>query len=196
MARPGWWHRCPSTGRDPRARLRRRGFIPAGVEGLPRGDVYAKAIELLEWQLRSATETRSYEAYVPVADDGWLTYSAPWDGPVVEAWQTTLTPVDNLESALRLRRVRRLLGEHDVEQIRAGFRDATGRYVLMVDLESGPPSRSLAEWPASLQVVSAWTDRTVLAAGNPDAGAVTLLALTPTEDRVAARGSGAAVAAQ
>jgi beta-galactosidase GanA len=62
------------------------------------------------------------------------------------------------------------------QTIREAYRDPDGRYVLVVEPESGPPCWSLAEWPASLQVVSTWTDKSVLAADNPDAGAVTLLA--------------------
>jgi hypothetical protein len=34
-------------------------------------------------QIRDLTE------YVPVADDGLLRYTSPWEGPVVEAWRKT-----------------------------------------------------------------------------------------------------------
>lgn len=98
----------------------------------PRGDVYAHAIELLAQQLRAAARdagaTRDWGDYVAGADDGWLIYSAPWDGPVVAAW------------------------------------------------------RANAKEPSSLQVTATWTDETVLAADDPEPGAVTLLALTPDPD--------------
>ncbi|QIZ38211.1 hypothetical protein [Saccharopolyspora sp. ASAGF58] len=80
----------------------------------PRGEVYAEAIGLLEWQLRRAAKEAGTirdlsHDYVPVADDGFLRYHAPWNGPVVDAWSKTLTPVTDLDATLRLRRVRRLL---------------------------------------------------------------------------------------
>ena len=33
---------------------------------------------------------------VPVADDEVLPYSAPWEGPVVDAWRKNLTRIDAL----------------------------------------------------------------------------------------------------
>ena len=147
----------------------------------PRGDVYAYAVELLEQQLRGAAReggvVRSSGDHVAGADDGWLIYSAPWEGPVVQAWQANLTTIDDLDAALRLRRVRRLLGYHAPDRVRAGYREPDGRYVLVIELDNGS-SWSAAEWPASLQVVSTWTDETVLAGDGPG-GSVTLLALTP-----------------
>jgi hypothetical protein len=58
-----------------------------------------------------------------------LTYSAPWEGPVVEAWRKNLIPVDDLGSVLRLRRARWLAGDYDLEQIGEAYRDPDGRYV-------------------------------------------------------------------
>jgi hypothetical protein len=148
----------------------------------PGGDVYAHAIELLEYQLRAAAkdagEIRSWGDYVRGADDGWLVYRAPWEGSVVQAWQNNLSPIEDLDAALRLRRVRRLVGDHEPNTVQAGYREPDGRYVLVIAYANGE-CWSAAEWPASLQVVSTWTDQTVLAGDDPDSGAVTLLALTP-----------------
>ncbi|MGH3925886.1 MAG: hypothetical protein ACRDTT_24010, partial [Pseudonocardiaceae bacterium] len=151
----------------------------------PRGDAYAEAITLLEWQLRQAAKKTGTirdlgNDYVPVADDGLLRYSAPWGGPVVDAWRKTLTPVDDLNTVLRLRRVRRIIRDYPLDQVREAYRDGEGRYVLVIELSAGP--WSLAEWPVSLQATSSWTDKTVLA-GDDELGTVTtLLALTPTDD--------------
>jgi len=151
----------------------------------PRSDPYAEAITLLSLQLRQAakdngTITHSHQ-YVPVADDDLIPYRAPWQGPVVDAWIKNLTPVENLDSALRLRRVRKeLLDCRESDIVRQAYRDEQGRYVLVVEYSNG--SRwGMAEWPKSLDVVSTWTDRTVLAADDTG-GPVTLLALTPTDD--------------
>ena len=122
---------------------------------------------------------RSWGDYVGGADDGWVVYRAPWDGPVVQAWQRNLTRIDDLHAVLRLRRVRRLSGYHEPDRVRAGYREPDGRYVLVIEYANGSVW-SAAEWPASLQVVSTWTEQTVLAADDPGSGAVTLLALTPT----------------
>ena len=151
----------------------------------PRGEVYAHAIELLEQQLRAAAKEsgviRTWNDYVPGADDGWLVYSAPWDGPVVRAWQANLAPIEDLDAALQLRRVRRLLGYHEPDRVRAAYREPDGRYVLVIEHDNGE-CWSAAEWPASLQVISTWTDQTMLAGDDPESGAVTLLALTPDTD--------------
>ncbi len=152
----------------------------------PRGEVYAEAIELLRWQLKSAAKMagtiRDVSGdYVPVADDGYASYSAPWGGPVVDAWRKTLTPVDDLAATLRLRRVRRVLGEHSLDSVREAYRDPHGRYVLVAELTPGS-LWSFAEWPVSLAQISEWTDQTVLA-GDAELGTTTtLLALTPTAD--------------
>jgi hypothetical protein len=151
----------------------------------PLGDVYAEAITLLEWQLRRAAKKAGAirdlgNDYVPVADDGLLPYSAPWDGPVVDAWRKTLTPVEDLAAVLRLRRVRRL-ARNRTDQIHQGYRDSEGRYVLVISLGHAH-DWSLAEWPASLQVTEHWTDKTVLAGDDERGTTTTLLALTPTED--------------
>ncbi|MGH3829517.1 MAG: hypothetical protein ACRDRS_03545 [Pseudonocardiaceae bacterium] len=158
----------------------------------PLGDVYQDAIELLAWQLREASKNRvkqdgqslREEDYALVADDKMITYSAQWGGPVVDAWAATLTPVDDRDAALRLRRVRRLLGDTAPEAVHAVYRDNVGRYVLIEERHPGekdPELRFGAEWPINRAVVDNWTDKTVLAADG-GGGAVTLLALTPTDD--------------
>lgn len=150
----------------------------------PRGEVYAEAITLLEWQLRTAAaragqiRDRSHD-YVPVADDGLLPYSAPWDGPVVDAWRKSLTPVEDLDAVLRLRRIRRILRGLPLDSVRRAYRDRDGRYVL-VTYHNGI-EWSLAEWPVSLAVTAGWTDETVLA-GDEHGSVTTLMALTPTGD--------------
>lgn len=161
----------------------------------PRGRPYAEAADLLYWQLRGAAVTdgrlRSLgEGFLPVADDDLVLYSAPWTGPVVEAWRDNLTELTGADrdQALRRRRVRRLLA-HDrlddfdkpgiTDDVRHVYRDEHGRYVLVVD-QNGT-LMSMAEWPKSLTGLEHWTDATVLAADNPG-GVVTLLALTPTDD--------------
>jgi len=151
----------------------------------PRGDVYAEAITLLEWQLRKAARKAGTihdlsHDYVPVADDGFVRYSGPWGGPVVDAWRKTLTSVKDMDAALRMRRVRRIVGDYDLEQVREVYRDGAGRYVLVIAL--GSDLWSLAEWPVSLQATSAWTDKTLLAGDDVLGTTTTLLALTPTED--------------
>ncbi len=151
----------------------------------PRGIPYAEAITLLEWQLRRTAKVsgaiRDSHDYVPVADDGFQRYSAPWEGPVVDAWRKTLTPLEDLTSALRLRRIQRLLDERSHGQVREAYRDPEGRYVLVIELHSGV-LWSCAEWPASLHKASTWTEKTVLAADNGAGSVVTLLALTSTDD--------------
>lgn len=151
----------------------------------PRGDAYAEAITLLEWQLRYAAKAAGTirdlnNDYVPVADDGCLRYSAPWSGPVVDAWRKTLTPVSDLEAVLRLRRIRRIIRDYPIEQVHEAYRDGEGRYVLVVRLSSA--EWSLAEWPVSLASTAVWTDKTVLAGDGELDTITTLLALTPTED--------------
>lgn len=78
------------------------------------------------------------------------------------------------------RRVHRLLSDFEPDIVQEAYRDDQSRYVLVVQYSNGD-LYSLAEWPKSLQVVSTWTDRTVLAADD-GGGPVTLLALTPTDD--------------
>lgn len=132
----------------------------------PEGPVYEEAVSLLTAQLHAAAKeqgtVRANRDYVPVADDGLVVYSGDWSGPVVDAWKATLTPLDHDErtAALRLRRVRRLLGDMPVETIREFYRDQDGRYAVVT--KSGPNVYVWAEWPVSLDVVSTWTDTTVL----------------------------------
>lgn len=161
----------------------------------PRGRPYAEAADLLYWQLRRAAVTagrlRSLgDGFLPVADDDLVLYSAPWTGPVVEAWRDNLTELTgpDRDLALRRRRVRRLLAHGQLEDldkpgitddVRHVYRDEHGRYVLVVDQNGRLVS--MAEWPKSLAGLENWTDKTVLAADDTG-GAVTLLALTPTDD--------------
>lgn len=153
----------------------------------PRGDAYSEAARLLAWQLRKAAKDTGKisdlsRGYVPVADDHLVRYSAPWTGPVVDAWRKNLTRIDeqDLGALLRRRRVRRLLDPHDPAVVREAYHDHEGRYVLVAEIGAEGGLWSLAEWPVSPRVVSTWTDRTVLAA-DAGGGAVTLLALSPTE---------------
>lgn len=150
----------------------------------PRGEPYAEAITLLSWQVRKAAKDNGAitdtNQYVPVADDDLVTCSAPWEGPVVNAWIKNLTRIEDLERAVRLRGVRKLLGTSEPDIVREIYRDDQDRYVLVVEYSPGH-LYSLAEWPQSLDVVSTWTDKTVLAADD-SRSTVTLLALTPTDD--------------
>lgn len=161
----------------------------------PYGDAYYEATQLLAAQLRhaaretDASDGRRYSRHTAssrhpaaaVTDDELLAYSAPWDGPVVQAWRKNLSPVPDLGPVLRLRRIHRLLGGFDDDQVREAYRDDQGRYVLVIKLNHGA-LWSLAEWPVSLRQARTWTDATVLA-GDDDHGTVTtLLALTPTDD--------------
>lgn len=118
--------------------------------------------------------------YVPVADDHLVRYSAPWRGPVVEAWRDNLTRINEVESLLRLRRIRRLIGPHHPGVVLEAYQDPEGRYMLVAEI-GVDELWSLAEWPVAPHVVATWTDQTVLAA-DTGGGAVTLLALTPTKD--------------
>lgn len=154
----------------------------------PRGDTYAHVIDLLAWQLRRAARDAGEisdldEDYVRVADDELVRYSAPWDGPVVDAWHRTLTPITDLDQVRRLRRVHKLLHDDglDVDRIREAYRDNAGRYVVVVELTDGG-LWSYAEWPVALNAVDTWTDQTVIAADDTLGSTVTLLALTPTEN--------------
>lgn len=203
---PGWYLVCRPARPAPPIELEQRitGARPVGdldlvakeltelreVEGGldvddPRGEVYAEAVTLLEWQLRYAAKQDGRirdlgSDYVPVADDGLLRYSAPWAGPVVDAWRKTLTEVD-VADALRLRRVDRLLEGYRSATVRQAHRDPDGRYVLVVELGNGHVW-SMAEWPVSLDRVADWTDKTVIAGDDEQGTTTTLLALTPTDD--------------
>lgn len=151
----------------------------------PRANPYGQAITLLSWQIRQAAKDNGTitgsRQYVPVADDDPITYRAPWHGPVVDAWIKNLTPVENLDAILRLRRVRKgLLADYETDIVRQAYRDEQGRYVLVVEYSNGN-LYGIAEWPKSLEVVPTWTEKTVLAADDTG-GPVTLLALTPTDD--------------
>lgn len=151
----------------------------------PRGEAYAEAARLLARQLRQASDNAGtisggYD-YVPVADDRLVRYSAPWAGPVVDAWRRNLTRIEELGALLARRRIRRLIDPHDHDLVREAYHDGAGRHVLVAALGSHERLWSLAEWPVSPDVVSTWTDATVLAA-DAGGGEVALMALTPTED--------------
>lgn len=149
----------------------------------PRGEIFAEAVDLLQLQLRYAAKQagtiRDLGEYVPIANDGWARYTAPWGGPVAEAWTKTLTEVD-AGQVLRLRRVQRLLRDYPADGVRHVYRDHDGRYVVIIDLSSG--TWVLAEWPVSLAKVDSWTDKTVLAGDSEQGTTTVLLALTPTDD--------------
>lgn len=148
----------------------------------PRGDTYEAVIELLADQLRGPDARRGLWArYVAVADDYLAAYSAPWSGPVVDAWVQNLKEVDDVDGLLRRRRIRRLVGDNATAgDVLAAYRDDAGRYVLLT--RSGPQQWVSAEWPIALEVVQTWNDSTVIAADRQGSGGVVLLALTPTED--------------
>lgn len=160
----------------------------------PRGDVYAEAIDLLERQLHQAARKAGQKGDVPVADDTLRTYTSPWSGPVIEAWRETLTPVEDMAAALRLRRVRRL-APSAIEDLLANtdssaiddnvlqlYRDGHGRYVMVLAGQVEGEYRHSSEWPTGLQVTTHWTDKTVIAGDDDQGTTTTLLALTPTED--------------
>ncbi|MET9263786.1 hypothetical protein [Amycolatopsis sp. NPDC004079] len=144
----------------------------------PLGDVYEESARALAEQLRAAADGGD-SAHAALTDDPVEFYSAPWEGPVVDAWRANLTPAD-LDQARRLRRVRRLLDNGYEELGIEAFRDAQGRYVVPVRLANGD-TWFRAEWPTALDVVGSWTDETVLAADESGSSA-TLLALTPAPD--------------
>lgn len=154
----------------------------------PRGEVYATTIEALAGQLhetarqaaKQAGTRRDSDTYVPLADDELQRFSAPWAGPVVDAWRKTLVEVDDLDAVLRLRRVRRVLRDDPVEQVQAAYRDPAGRYVLMVTRSHGA-DWFVAEWPTTLAATSSWTEATMLA-GDGHTTVTVLLALTSTHD--------------
>ncbi|WP_431879050.1 hypothetical protein [Amycolatopsis sacchari] len=145
----------------------------------PRGEVYAETIRVLTQQLRRHEREAKDHRYLAVLNDDFTIHSAPWEGPVVEAWRKHLTPTDPGE-ALRLRRVQRLVDNGYEEMVREAYRDPDGRYVLVIRLDNGE-IYSRAEWPLGLETVATWTDETVLAADDRNT-VVTLLALTPTAD--------------
>jgi len=87
-------------------------------------------------------QVRDLTEYVPVADDGLLRYTSPWEGPVVEAWRKTLTPVPNTAMAVRLRRVQRLVGDYHADDVQKIYRDSEDRYVLVI--HSNPARRTAA----------------------------------------------------
>lgn len=95
----------------------------------------------------------------------------------MDAWSKNLTRIEDLNSTLRLRRVRRLLGNSEPDIAHEAYRDDQDRYILVVRYSAGA-LHSLAEWPKSLQVMSTWTDETMLAADD-SGSTVTPLALTP-----------------
>jgi hypothetical protein len=158
----------------------------------PIGDVYHEATGLLARQLRDAARKRPAPAspedgprYGETADDEPAVYSAPWAGPVVDAWKATPTPAaEPGPAALRLRRTRRLPGSADETAVRAVHRDPAGHHVVVLPRNADVADPWFhAEWPVSTAAAAAWTDRTVLAADDGEAGATTLLALTPAGRR-------------
>lgn len=157
-------------------------------------DVYTEAIDLLSLQLTRQTDDQRRGrvlSRVPVAeldavlDQTLWSFAAPWEGPVIDEWKATLVPVADIAVALRQRRVVTLLGGDkplDPSSIDTVYRDSDGRYIVVFPARGDnlPPS-FVAEWPASLDAVAAWNDRTVLAADHAHQ-ATAILALTPTDD--------------
>ena len=152
----------------------------------PDGEVYAEAINLLSLQLAKLSRDDTLHP-VPelsaVLDRTLVHYTSAWSGSVVEEWKKTLRPVQDVTAALRLRRVRRLIGDGPTGPGELEFyRDAAGRYVVMhPPISFGEEPSYDAEWPASLDAVAGWTDRTILAADKVS-NTTTLMALTPTDD--------------
>lgn len=152
----------------------------------PRGEVYAKAVEALTAQLRDTARESAEHAgvavggVVPVADERVARFSAPWSGPVIDAWRATLTEVADLKTALRLRRVRSVLADDVVDQVHAAFRDPAGRHVLVLT-RAGDQEWFVAEWPVELSATASWTDKTMIA-GDSRRTVTALLALTSAED--------------
>ena len=152
----------------------------------PDGEVYAEAINLLSLQLAKLSRDDTLHP-VPelsaVLDRTLVHYTSAWSGSVVEEWKKTLRPVQDVTAALRLRRVRRLIGDGSTGPGELEFyRDAAGRYVVMhPPISFGEEPSYDAEWPASLDAVAGWTDRTILAADKVS-NTTTLMALTPTDD--------------
>ncbi|MGH3866378.1 MAG: hypothetical protein ACRDQ4_09640 [Pseudonocardiaceae bacterium] len=156
-------------------------------------DVYTEAIALLSLQLTRQTDDQRrgrVPSRVPVAeldavlDQTLRSFCAPWEGPVIDEWKATLTPVEDVAVALRQRRVVELLGGDeplDPSSVEAAYRDPEGRYVVILPACGDNPPSFVAEWPASLDAVAAWNDRTVLAADHAHQ-ATAILALTPTDD--------------
>lgn len=157
------------------------------------GEVYTEAIALLSLQLkRQANHQRRGRVFSSVTvaeldavlDQTLVSFSAPWAGPVIDEWKATLTWVENAAVALRQRRVVDLLGGNepvDPSTVDVVYRDRDGRYVVVFPSRGDNPPSFVAEWPASLDAVTAWNDRTVLAADHAHQ-ATAILALTPTDD--------------
>ncbi|HUR04276.1 MAG TPA: hypothetical protein VM347_17145 [Nonomuraea sp.] len=137
----------------------------------PEGEAYEEAILLLRNWLR---HTRPDLAF-----DDIEAYAGDWQGPIVQLWQQSMTPVDDPATVLRTtRRGQRLAHHADPERLAGMWRDAAGRYVAIFHPDiTGNPSGFVAEWPYAPP--TGWSEQTVLAA-DPGTGAV--LAITPQPD--------------
>ncbi|WIX83635.1 hypothetical protein QRX50_24210 [Amycolatopsis carbonis] len=144
----------------------------------PLGEVYEEAIDALGRQLRLA-EKGNPGRYTELTETGTAIYSAPWRGPLVDAWRVNLTTVE-LDQARHLRRVQRLLADGFDETVLNAYRDADGRYIVTVRLTGGD-TWFRAEWPTALDVVDTWTDETILA-GDESGSSTVFLALTFTPE--------------
>lgn len=154
---------------DDLARL--RAIEPDLLATAVEGEAYEEAIFLLRNRLRSTRPD--------VAFDDVEAYAGAWEGPVVELWQQSMTPVDDPAAALRTtRRGQRLARHADAERLVGMWRDAAGRYVAAFhpDIAGNPPA-FVAEWPYAPP--AGWSEQTVIAA-DPGTGAV--LAITPQPD--------------
>lgn len=131
----------------------------------PEGDAYETAVNLLTWQLRKDR---------PSALTGRIEiYGDTYGGPVADQWRQTLEPADG--TVLSTRRVRRLLGTWDRENLLEVLRGPGDMHVAILKNEHGDLYFH-AEWPYDLP--RAWNERTIIAADRESAGAV--FALTPT----------------
>ncbi|MGH3718693.1 MAG: hypothetical protein ACRDRI_07600 [Pseudonocardiaceae bacterium] len=119
----------------------------------PLGEIYQDAIELLAWQLRAASKDRARQEGQSLHEED---YAPVADDELITYSTQWCGPVVDAWAA------------------------------TLTPYESRPGAKDLeqrfgAEWPINRAVVDSWTDKTRLAADG-GGGAVTLLALTPTDD--------------
>ena len=162
----------------------------------PMADLAAEAITLLSLQLarqvheahagQNGQENELLTMVEQELDEVLLPLFAPWSGPVIDEWKASLSPVEDLPAALRLRRIAELVDRQadqpvSAEEVEAIYRDRDGRYVVVYPDQSGTRGPLFhAEWPVSLKAVADWNDRTVIAADGFH-GPTALFALTSTE---------------
>lgn len=134
----------------------------------PEGDAYETAVALLSQRIRKLDPN--------AAIDKIEAYGDIFSGPVIDQWRETMHPVPDLDTALKTRRVRRLLqGTWDRENVVEVLQGPGDRHVAVVKNEHGHVYFE-AEWPYALP--HGWNDQTIIAADPESTGAV--FALTPT----------------